>query len=87
MVSDSGVQWGLTKQLFARDVLAMKKVEIEKTKPTFIRSVLKVLIETELLLPTDISQFRTEHIQNISTIPNTNQNILQIFKYWLKLTV
>ena len=29
-------------QLFARDVLAMKKLEIEKTKPTFIVSVLKV---------------------------------------------
>ena len=29
-------------QLFARDVLAMKKFEIEKTKPTFIISVLKV---------------------------------------------
>ena len=29
-------------QLFARDVLVMKKLEIEKTKPTFIISVLKV---------------------------------------------
>ena len=29
-------------QSFARDVLAMKKLEIEKTKPTFIISVLKV---------------------------------------------
>ena len=28
--------------LFARDVLVMKKLEIEKTKPTFIKSVLKV---------------------------------------------
>ena len=28
--------------LFARDVLAMKKLEIEKTKPTLIISVLKV---------------------------------------------
>ena len=28
--------------LFARDVLVMKKMEIEKTKPTFIISVLKV---------------------------------------------
>ena len=28
--------------LFARDVLAMKMLEIEKTKPTFIISVLKV---------------------------------------------
>ena len=27
-------------QLFARDVLVMKKLEIEKTKPTFIMSVL-----------------------------------------------
>ena len=29
-------------QLFARDVLVMKKLEIEKTKPTFVISVLKV---------------------------------------------
>ena len=29
-------------QLFARDVLVMKKLEIEKTKPSFIISVLKV---------------------------------------------
>ena len=28
--------------LFARDVLGMKKLEIEKTKPSFIISVLKV---------------------------------------------
>ena len=28
--------------LFARDVLVMKKLEIEKTKPTFIMPVLKV---------------------------------------------
>ena len=28
--------------LFARDVLVMKRLEIEKTKPTFIISVLKV---------------------------------------------
>ena len=28
--------------LFARDVLVMKKLEIEKTKPIFIISVLKV---------------------------------------------
>ena len=28
--------------LFARDVLVIKKLEIEKTKPTFIISVLKV---------------------------------------------
>ena len=29
-------------QLLARDILAMKKLEIEKTKPPFIISVLKV---------------------------------------------
>ena len=29
--------------LFARDVLVTKKLEIEKTKPTFIISVLKVV--------------------------------------------
>ena len=28
--------------LFARDVLVLKKLEIKKTKPTFIMSVLKV---------------------------------------------
>ena len=28
--------------LFARDVLVMKKLEIEKTKPTFIISVLNI---------------------------------------------
>ena len=28
--------------LFARDILVMKKLEIEKTKPTFIISVLEV---------------------------------------------
>ena len=28
--------------LFARDILVMKKLEIEKTKPTLIISVLKV---------------------------------------------
>ena len=28
--------------LFARDILVVKKLEIEKTKPTFIVSVLKV---------------------------------------------
>ena len=31
-------------QLFARDVLAMKKLEIEKTKPTFIISTFKTEI-------------------------------------------
>ena len=29
--------------LFARDVLVMKKLEIEKTKPTFNISILKVV--------------------------------------------
>ena len=29
-------------QIFARDILLMKKLKIEKTKPTFIISVLKV---------------------------------------------
>ena len=29
-------------QIFARDILLVKKLEIEKTKPTFIKSVLKV---------------------------------------------
>ena len=28
--------------LFARDILVMKKLEIEKTKPTFITLVLKI---------------------------------------------
>ena len=32
--------------LFARDVLVMKKLEIKKTKPNFIISVLKVLVSS-----------------------------------------
>ena len=36
------LQLKLSKYIFARDILAMKKLEIEKTKPTFIISVLKV---------------------------------------------
>ena len=43
-------------QIFARDVLVMKKLEIEKTKPTFIISVLKVdLIKVGLVF--SISHF------------------------------
>ena len=38
--------------LFARDVLVMKKLEIEKTKPTFIIPVLK-----EVVLVSSISNF------------------------------
>ena len=41
--------------LFAGDVLVMKKLEIEKTKPTFIISVLKV--ENSVLLVSLISSF------------------------------
>ena len=41
--------------LFARDVLVMKKFEIEKTKPTFITSVLKV--EYKEVLVSSISNF------------------------------
>ena len=36
--------------LFARDILVMKKLEIEKTKPTFIISVLKVRFPTFLII-------------------------------------
>ena len=36
--------------LFVTDVLVMKKLEIEKTKPTFIISVLKVRFPTFLLM-------------------------------------
>ena len=43
--------------LFARDVLVMKKLEIEKTKPTFIISVLKV--EYLVVLVSSISNFFT----------------------------
>ena len=41
--------------LYARDVLVMKKLEIDKTKPTFIISVLKV--EYWLVLVSSISNF------------------------------
>ena len=44
-------------QLFARDVLVMKKLEIEKTKPTFIISVLKV--EYYVVLVSSILNFFT----------------------------
>ena len=43
--------------LFARDILIMKKLEIEKTKPTFIISVLKV--EQCVVLVSSISNFFT----------------------------
>ena len=43
--------------LFVRDVLVMKKLEIEKTKPTFIISVLKV--EYQVVLVSSISNFFT----------------------------
>ena len=36
--------------LFVTDVLVMKKLEIEKTKPTFIISVLKVRFPTFLII-------------------------------------
>ena len=41
--------------LFARDVLVMEKLEIEKTKPNFIMSVLKV--ENWVVLVSSISNF------------------------------
>ena len=41
--------------LFAIDVLVMKKLEIEKVKPNFIISVLKV--DLELVLVSSISNF------------------------------
>ena len=41
--------------LFARDILLMKKLEIEKTKPTFIISVLKV--EYQVVLVSSIFSF------------------------------
>jgi hypothetical protein len=43
--------------LFARDTLVMKKLEIEKTEPTFIISVLKVV--SMLVLVSSISNFFT----------------------------
>ena len=43
-------------QLFARDVLVMKKLEIEKTKPTFIISTFKTdIIKVDLVF--SISNF------------------------------
>ena len=44
-------------QLFAGEVLVMDKLEIEKTKPTFIISVLKV--EHWVVLVSSISNFFT----------------------------
>ena len=44
--------------LFARAILLMKKLEIEKTKPTFIISVLKV--EYQVVLVSLISNFLTD---------------------------
>ena len=44
-------------QIFARDISLMKKLEIEKTKPTFIISVLKV--EYQVVLVSSISNFYT----------------------------
>ena len=41
--------------LFAREVLLVKKLEIEETKPTFIISVLKV--EYKVVLVSSISNF------------------------------
>ena len=41
--------------LFARELFLMKKLEIEKTKPTFIISVLKV--EYQVVLVSSISNF------------------------------
>ena len=43
--------------LFARDVLLMKKLEVEKTKPTFIISVLKA--ENYVVLVSSNSNFFT----------------------------
>ena len=45
---------------FIRDVLVMKKLEIEKTKPTFIISVLKV--EYYVVLVSSISNFLSSPI-------------------------
>ena len=44
--------------LFARYVLVMKKLEIKKTKPTFIISVIKV--EYQVVLVSSISNFFTD---------------------------
>ena len=44
-------------QMFARDISLMKKLEIEKTKPTFIISVLKV--EHYMVLVSSNSNFST----------------------------
>jgi hypothetical protein len=45
--------------LFARDVLVMKKLEIQKTIPTFIISVFKV--EYQVVLVSSISNFFTHN--------------------------
>ena len=48
--------------LFARDVLVMKKLEIEKTKPTFIISVLNV--ENLVVFVSSISNLLSNKISN-----------------------
>ena len=67
-------------QLFARDVLAMKKLEIEKTKPTFIVSVLKVdIIEVGLVFSiSNIFITKTSLANNGRRKKNT---FLQLFSF------
>ena len=55
--------------LFARDCLVMKKLEIEKTKPTFIISFLKVVIQ--VVLVSSISNFFT----NTTSLANKWMNL------------
>ena len=64
-------------QLFARDVLAMKKLEIEKSKPTFIISVLKVdIIKVGLVF--SISNWQLANNWRRKKIPSCSYSALTI---------
>ena len=60
--------------LFARDVLLMKKLEIEKTKPTFIVPVLKV--DKWVVLVSSISNFFT----NKTSLSFSSSNLALVTK-------
>ena len=75
--------------LFAREVLVMKKLGIEKTKTTFIISVLKV--EYWVVLVSSISNFFTNKISlankwmsfSSSNLALDMKNIVKCCKYFL----
>ena len=69
-------------QIFARDIFLMKKLEIEKTKPTFIISVLKV--EYQVVLVSSISNSFIDKMSLANNwrrkkIPNSVNSALLMF--------